>query len=888
MRKLTTLIGALIVCVCWAASGAAAHTVKHHPVHVTTVKLRTISAPAQPLGFGLPASNPEFTIKVVQPKKPIRVDTTSRYLRTVVKRTIGLPSPHPVCLPCRQARVEPRTTGRKPLPAYTVPFSPAGMWAEGPLCYQSGDDCSYQDWLNASGHTTGDDVGVPSQGQANPGGQLPPVITSPSRHVVFTIPCYFVWDSTIGAQAPDDGLSSSVGDFLHCDAEVFGVDGPEAVLNESCQGGVCGVDQNAPQSPEIGSGWQLLASGSVNVGPNGVSKYGGVSLGAVACAPPRTNDSCSLWERDITLSFWAPSVTTSIVFGMHYWEGDDRGYRASDQPGFSSSGDDAPIELDGYDVQDGDVDQSTSSVLTETPTIQCNVDNYRSGQSSCGWVGVNTPQETVMCVNPHSLMFSPGLASFCANPTDDHTAVGFDMSTGPFSAQDNGPTAEGSYENGFTDLSSLFIEPTAFVQTNYLVKSIIYQPPGAGSSADYSKKTSSVVTLAAGATVSQGSTNSTSESTSVGYKLGTPSSIGGVPLTGFNFSDTQSSGWSTDETTTATSSQGTQAMWGSAVSETWGTPSKFVPSGIWSTVEPGLNYYTGDLYILALDPQWAVWDWSNNTRTSWLDSLVGVGGQASLPVASGSGPSLLGQCIGWGQQQADISLNTSSKPVILDASDCVHLLAMDPSTAGWVTTGRGGPSDVGDTVTPYVNDGRLVTLGQCCGAASPIDLNGGGPFTLQKTDELQQVQTSSFTADYSSKVTATVGNDWSAGVTLPEGLGSGTITNSDSMANGGSWDINYKDTLSNSQDTVTNAQVTLQDPNSLSTQVYLDTTFGTFTFPSVIANVAMIDSLQLLNPPSVICPAATAPKGCSPSLLAPIVPKGPTIPIVPNLNVRKR
>jgi hypothetical protein len=113
-----------------------------------------------------------------------------------------------------------------------------------------------------------------------------------------------------------------------------------------------------------------------------------------------------------------------------------------------------------------------------------------------------------------------------------------------------------------------------------------------------------------------------------------------------------------------------------------------------------------------------------------------------------------------------------------------------------------------------------------------VDTTSVDKITL--SDELNSVETSSYTASYTSKVTATVGNTWSAGATLPEGLGGATIQQNNSSTTGGNWEIDYKNSLQNSQDSINSGSVTLSDnTNPISTQVWLDTTFGTFMFPAV-------------------------------------------------------
>jgi hypothetical protein len=153
------------------------------------------------------------------------------------------------------------------------------------------------------------------------------------------------------------------------------------------------------------------------------------------------------------------------------------------------------------------------------------------------------------------------------------------------------------------------------------------------------------------------------------------------------------------------------------------------------------------------------------------------------------------------------------------------------------------------------SNGRVVSLSNCCStptnnATTVQDVDSTSVDKITLSDELNSVDTSSYTAAFTSKVTATVGNTWSVGATLPEGLGGATVQQDESATSGGNWEIDYKNSLTNSQDSISSGSVTLSDnTNPISTQVYLDTTFGTFMFPA----------LGTKPPTAVPCPSC-APK----------------------------
>jgi hypothetical protein len=402
------------------------------------------------------------------------------------------------------------------------------------------------------------------------------------------------------------------------------------------------------------------------------------------------------------------------------------------------------------------------------------------------------------------------------------------MATGPdgFVAVDNNVPP---HLQGFIDLPALSIEPTAFVQSDVLVSSILYQPPGAQSVVDYSKKTTNEVQIAVGATSSQGTTSAVSDGTTVTYKAGTPDSIGGVPVVGFNFSDASQDGWDTSASATDTTATGASTTWSSSVSDEWSSKPYTPPVPF--NERSSEYWFMGDKFILALDPQWAIWDFiSAPGKGSFAESLVATGGAQSVTVFS------LLQCSGGlthfnGEPAADITIPAVPNPIVLSSAECGSLLGMDPFASTLPSPGNQW-ADLGT----LESSGRAVPLDECCSTPSndvttvqDVDPTSVDKITL--SDELTSVDTSSYTSAFTSKVTATVGNTWSAGATLPESLGGATIQQNDSSTSGGNWEVDYKNSLTNSQDSINSGSVTLSDNNNpISTEVYLDTTFGTFMF----------------------------------------------------------
>lgn len=793
-------------------------------------------------GASGPSSNRTYTIHVVKPYKSVTIKGYPSFLRRSPHFTVKdalLPSLHPVCLACAAELAEKLRPGAPspqpgPLPPYTEPFVPGAMWAEGPLCFVAGPNCSYSDWTAMSGHSIGYD-GFPDSSSPSPATPLPSIITSPSPTVQFTVPCYFVWDPTDNRPADAFGNYGSVGDFLHCDAQIYAATSPVTVEpnpgNVTCS--ACGVVAGSPILPEVGSGWVQLATGEVDVGVPGISKIGtgSTEIGTVACDQSSTAPPCIIYGKDITLTLFAPGVNTTIVFGLHYYEGDDRPGIESSQPGFISAGS-GPIRLEGYRYP------LAGSVTAQTPAVECDQYNATSNTPTCSWQGFSS-SETVLCLNS-------ALAT-CYQPSQGD--VGFDMATGS-----NGfiPTQNGvpPYLQGFIDLPSLSIEPTAFVQSDVLVSSILYQPPGAQSVVDYSKKTTNSVQIAVGVTSSQGTTNAQSEGTTVTYKAGTPASIGGVPEYSFDFSDASQDGWDTSASATDTTATGASSTWSTSVTDEWSSKPYTPPAPF--NQHSSEYWFLGDKFILALYPQWAVWDFmSAPGQGSFVQSLVGTGGVATETVSS------LLQCSGGmtgfnGKPAADISIPAVPNPIVLGPAECGSLLGMDPFVV------VPSPGNQWANITTSESDGRAVPLGDCCSTASnnattvqDVDPTSVDKITL--SDELNSVDSSSYTASFASKVTATLGNTWSAGATLPEGLGSATIQQSNSSTTGGDWEVDYKNSLTNSQDSINSGSVTLSDnTNPINTQVYLDTTFGTFMFPALGA-----------KPPSVVgcfnCVGSTVP-----------------------------
>jgi hypothetical protein len=784
--------------------------------NTTGCKAGEVPVPGAPTG--LSSSNPKYTIHVVKPTKLITVKSSPYFPHGPPHFTVEnalLPSSHPVCLACGAELLKKAQPGASPaqpgpLPAYTEPFVPAAMWAQGPLCGAAGDNCSYSDWSAMSGDSIGYD-GFPDSSTPSTAMNLPSIITSPSPTVQFTIPCYFIWNPADNRPPDSFGDYYAVGDFLHCDAQIYAATGP-VKFQAAVPCSVCGVGTGSPITPEVGSGWTQLASGSVDVGVPGVSTIGtgATEIGTVLCNQSSTAPPCIIYGKDITLTLLAPGINTTIVFGLHYYEGDDRPGIQSAQPGFSSGGS-GPIQLGGYRYPlDG-------SVRTETPAVECDQNNARSNATTCFWQGVS-PDEAVLCINS-------ALATCYDPPQGD---LGFDMATGPdgFVPTDN---PGGGYQQGFIDLPALSVQPTAFVQSDVLVSSIIYQPPGAQSIVDYSKKTTNAVQIAVGATSADGTVNSTSDGTTVTYKAGTPASIGGVPVVSFNFSDAEQNGWDTSASATDTTATGSSSTWSTSVGDEWSSKPYTPPLPFNEYASE--YWFLGDKYILALDPQWAVWDFiSPSGEGGFIQSLVATGGVQSVTVYS------LLQCSGGltrdnGLPATNITIQAIPNPIVLGASECSSLLAMDPFTVGF--------NQWGVDLSALESNGRAVSLSDCCSTPTnnvttvqDVDTTSVDKITL--SDELNSVETSSYTASYTSKVTATVGNTWSAGATLPEGLGGATIQQNNSSTTGGNWEIDYKNSLQNSQDSINSGSVTLSDnTNPISTQVWLDTTFGTFMFPAV-------------------------------------------------------
>jgi streptogramin lyase len=815
----------------WFTEPSADRIGRVSPIPNTTGCKAGVVPGAGASGNNVASSSRTYTIHVVKPYKPVTVKSSPYFPHGpphfIVKDAL-LPSLHPVCLACATELAGKTRPGASPpqpgpLPPYTEPFTPAAMWAQGPLCGTAGANCSYSDWSTLSGHSVGYD-GFPDSSAPSVATPLPSIITSPSPTVQFVVPCYFVWDPGDNRPADANGDYYAVGDFLHCEAQIYAATGP-ATVQSGVNCSVCGVMPGTPEAPEVGSGWAQLASGSVDVGVPGVSTIGtgATEIGTVACNPSATAPPCIIYGKDITLTLFAPGVNTSIVFGVNYYEGDDRPGIESSQPGFSSAGS-GPVRLEGYRYP------LTGSALAETPGVECDQNNATSKATTCSWQGVS-PAETVLCLNS-------ALAGCYDPPPGD---LGLDMTTGPFNVVDN-PFPP--YLQGFVDLPALSIEPTAFVQSDVLVSSIMYQPPGAQSIADYSKKTTNSVQVAVGATSAAGTTSAISDGTTVTYKAGTPSSIGGAPEVGFNFSDASSQGWDTSASATDTSATGSSSTWSSSVGDEW-TTKPYTPPVPFNQHESEY-WFLGDQYLLALYPQWALWDFmSAPGQGSFIDSLVATGGVQSETVYS------LLQCSGglthYDEVPAsDITIQALPNPIVLGSAECASLLTMDPFASAinqWAD------------LSALESNGRVVSLSNCCStptnnATTVQDVDSTSVDKITLSDELNSVDTSSYTAAFTSKVTATVGNTWSVGATLPEGLGGATVQQDESATSGGNWEIDYKNSLTNSQDSISSGSVTLSDnTNPISTQVYLDTTFGTFMFPA----------LGTKPPTAVPCPSC-APK----------------------------
>ena len=102
-------------------------------------------------------------------------------------------------------------------------------------------------------------------------------------------------------------------------------------------------------------------------------------------------------------------------------------------------------------------------------------------------------------------------------------------------------------------------------------------------------------------------------------------------MVGFNFSEADESGWDTDTSATETTATGSSATWATSVGDEWSTKPYTPPVPF--KEDPTNYWFLGDQYILALYPQWAVWDFmSGPGEGGFIQSLVGTGGVASESV----------------------------------------------------------------------------------------------------------------------------------------------------------------------------------------------------------------------------------------------------------------
>jgi hypothetical protein len=239
------------------------------------------------------------------------------------------------------------------------------------------------------------------------------------------------------------------------------------------------------------------------------------------------------------------------------------------------------------------------------------------------------------------------------------------------------------------------IEPIAIAQMKVLPLTILYQPPGDKSTANYSLSQSFGTNMTANNLVNQ--TQSTSVNSKVGdgdkFEFKSLSSAGGgggddstaafMKAAGFSVSEMTSDSSTWDNTTLLGSGRSTQvaqanvATFQSIKTSTVGPLKNLVPGAAGTfDQEP----FWGDTFVLIVHPQVGVWQVNSSSNVV----LLGADGAPNSPALFFVTLKNLDDCAHHkGNVPNGISINTSSHSPpdstdVLDADDCLQLAQLDP------------------------------------------------------------------------------------------------------------------------------------------------------------------------------------------------------------------
>ena len=440
------------------------------------------------------------------------------------------------------------------------------------------------------------------------------------------------------------------------------------------------------------------------------------------------------------------------------------------------------------------------------------------------------------------------------------------------------PTA-GAFE--YTKVLSPFqvvVTPFALSQLKVLPYTIVYQPPGDFSSAQFKTTTSYAVTLTTGTTTQATNGTIVDLSGSVGTSLGYSGKSGAVtaptpppgqapPADDDNVVTLPAGTFSADGTFTLSSkwdlttsiSVGRSNTDGSSSSSSWATYHQ------WSASDPtqvpgqkgsyGTAPFWGDRFVLLIHPQFALWTDLAGQPTM---SLLGARADRESVVARADGPRP--ECVLPPAGTVREWLSYRGRRKVLTADDCLELLKLDPFWA----VGQNIPQWTGVNL---VNDWRAqfatesdYGIDGACSAAAPC-----GSDLAYKLDDLATqtvTQTAGQGLTYSATVSSLIGTSAVSSSSLQAfGFSLGTSDNDgENTTTTTRMDVTFNQSVTATEQSSTEVTGSLDDHHGLSNDkgpTGSGTAFLGYTPHVVIYRDKMFGSYMFQDPSAPGAPPAT-------------------------------
>ncbi len=353
------------------------------------------------------------------------------------------------------------------------------------------------------------------------------------------------------------------------------------------------------------------------------------------------------------------------------------------------------------------------------------------------------------------------------------------------------------------------VAPVAAIQLNIMPVAIMYQPPGGDSYQTYQVGASMTTSVISGSSSTKTQISNWGASQSVAYNFkenpsftipGTKFQIGGSG----GISPTQSWSGSTQNITSTTNSNSESQVLSYQTNAAFSTAVNNVTAGKGdpNMLVPGYEPFWDDVFLLALYPQFEVWNFGGN----WLWQLAAADVAAAYPATV---TDLAACAVGTGWTLPPIFWVNSNTPLVVQPETCQQLLAMDPYYA-W---------------------------GQ---AAEPLDFSPIGPEKSSLTPVSNSnlatgtlAQTSTVSNSLTTSVTDTIGSSLigSLSITIPFFGGGVTATSGETQSNTDKLSLTYDYKTDLKTGSSQQSGFYMHDEkNTEIADVFIDPRFNTYTF----------------------------------------------------------